>query len=282
MSGWASVGQGLGALFGGGQERDERVYQEQLLRNATAADKMAAARINQLKAIASDGVYADETIPMLHRNMMLSGTGSDFNAIQSGLKTQQGMSFVDRAQQALQAGDFDLANSFLAANDGKPLKVNDVLGGGRFQGNAYDVGGDMMLTAFGVSNRDAEIARAQASNASAVSSYSTAALNNDKRISPERYRAPPSAGTSVFAKPSDIKTIREMNSEEIRQARREGRQPELIPEPALGEPMSAPATVEPVAPLANAAPAGMPKGAQQAPDGNWYVKVNGVWNLVEL
>lgn len=259
MSGWGAVGQGLGALFGGGQDREERVYQDQLLKNATTADKMAAARINQLQAISREGVMADESLPMLQRQLLTGELASQFSSLQSGLETQQGMGFRDEAARLAAEAGYGV-NAPLMALNGKPLELNQALAGGNLQGDVYLPGSDLSVTELGLADMfkdkasgQASLARAGASNASANASNARAGLYAAQTANPQDFRAPPRAGAAADPGVWSVKEVNEI-IEFNRAASRpnSGRTPIEVPTPFT--PKAAP-SVEPVAPLAEAAPA---------------------------
>jgi hypothetical protein len=277
-SGWANAGQALGALFGGGQAREEAVYRERMAENAKLEQRLSAASKARSQAMAIDAIANDESIPIQQRNFIVGNLAGQFASAEQGLLRQQERGFRDDALARADAAGYGV-NAPLFALANAPVAINNALAGGRMLGNAFLPGAELAITEIGFGDIAASQAHANQRNAAA-------ALSTARRDRPELYRAPPrSAAAAPTGGPSydDIMDALQVNAairQENRRLAREGLPPIAeIPIPGIGGIATAPP-----APAASVSevPAGIPAGARQAPDGHWYVQKNGQLFRVEF
>lgn len=199
--------QKLGALLGGGGANvGEEAYQEGRLMTARTEDAIARARTNQLEGEAAvlkakaltefedNYVAAYPEKPGVAQEAKMLGSvimgeaGSDFKAGMEGIQTGQETDF----RSILGDPGADPAKQFAAGQgvQGKVLNPLDTVGSAGYT-NLRTPGDELETTPLGQSM--------------IMENEATAALSDDKRINPERHRAPPSAGGSGVDPVSGLK-----------------------------------------------------------------------------
>lgn len=280
---WQQVGAALGSLFGPGREaRSQAVYNEQMARNAETSRKIAEARLAQLTSGAREGFFADESMPLLHRQLIAGGLGTQFQPLQAGLATQAEVAARQRAEDAARAGDWAAAQAAALNVHGRPLELNQFAAGGEINFNPYVAGGGGAITPIG----QAEIERVQAAEAAQRAAADASMAMAEKRRRPAGVAAAPGMPEPVSLRDmQEFITTSQMIEAENRRRATQGRPPlPLPPDPSgLGAVFAPPAAAAPAAPV-QAAPVAAPyhEGTQLiGPDGRLYIVRNGAPVLAE-
>lgn len=192
MSGWGD----LGAILSGGVKREaEQEYLPQLNKNFSSYKALEEAKIARSQALArerleSSGRAAGVTPFAL--DTMLSNNTVDFrNAGDAG-----NPHYFDAQKAAFasaQAGNVDALNPMLAFLEGKPVAVQDSLGGNAYTTNKYSTKGEVKLTPLGdtlVGLNQSKIGTEQSRQ------QANAALVGQREAAAEAKRNPPAKPTS--------------------------------------------------------------------------------------
>lgn len=175
-NGWASLGQ----AFAGGAARQEQAYQGGQTRAAQLAQLLAGAQIKRDEAMARDqlqasigGVVADPAQANLLATVLRGGFDPTKITGYTGDVQEQGFR-GDAVTRAL-AGDWAGANANLVGVANGPVELASIQGQNLINNRLLPGGGGVSTTEQGRAGMLADAARARASDASAASSFASAA-----------------------------------------------------------------------------------------------------------
>jgi len=244
-NGWASVGQALGTLFGGGQARDEQVYRQRMGENAALEQKMASAGQERLRMIGMERIANDPNIDPMTRDLILGGLGSEFSSVSQGRLREQELGFRNDAFTRADAAGYGVNAPLIALSAG-PVEFNRALAGGDLQGDTYLPGSKLAMTELGMAEFLKDQTAAQANANRAAASSALADLYSERAANPERFHAPPRSTGTPDGGPTaddfmDALALNAAIREENRRLVREGR-PTLpeVPLPQMTQGVAAP------------------------------------------
>lgn len=170
----------LGEALAGGGSRDERAYQGGQTRAAQLAQLLAGAQIKRDEAMARDqlqasigGVVADPAQANLLATALRGGFDPTKITGYTGATQEQGFR-GDAVTRAL-AGDWAGANANLVGLANGPVELASIQGQNLINNRLLPGGGGVITTDQGRASIAADAARARASDASAASSFASAA-----------------------------------------------------------------------------------------------------------
>ncbi len=175
-NGWASLGQ----AFAGGGAVQERAYQAGQTRAAQLATLLAGAQIkrdeamarDQFQASLADAGYAPEQASVLSNAFRAGFNPTQLSGYRGDLQEQD---FRQGAVARSLAGDFGGGNAYLMGVANGPVELAAIQGQNLINNRLLPGGGGISTTDQGMATIAADAARARASDASAASSYATAA-----------------------------------------------------------------------------------------------------------
>lgn len=175
-NGWASLGQ----AFAGGGAGQDRAYQAGQTRAAQLATLLAGAQIKRDEAMARDQFQAslgDAGYAPEQASLLANAFRAGFNPTQlSGYRGDvQEQDFRQGAVARSLAGDFGGGNAYLMGVANGPIELAAIQGQNLINNRLLPGGGGISTTDQGRASIAADAARARASDASAASSYATAA-----------------------------------------------------------------------------------------------------------
>lgn len=175
-NGWASLGQ----AFAGGGAGQHRAYQAGQTRAAQLATLLAGAQIKRDEAMARDQFQAslgDAGYAPEQASLLANAFRAGFNPTQlSGYRGDvQEQDFRQGAVARSLAGDFGGGNAYLMGVANGPVELAAIQGQNLINNRLLPGGGGVSTTDQGRASIAADAARARASDASAASSYATAA-----------------------------------------------------------------------------------------------------------
>jgi hypothetical protein len=175
-NGWASLGE----AFAGGGAGQDRAYQAGQTRAAQLATLLAGAQIKRDEAMARDqlessigGAVADPAQANLLATVLRGGF--DPTKISGYTGATQEQDFRQGAVARSLAGDFGGGNAYLMGVANGPVDLAAIQGQNLINNRLLPGGGGISTTDQGRASIAADAARARASDASAASSYATAA-----------------------------------------------------------------------------------------------------------
>ncbi|MDH7548271.1 hypothetical protein [Stenotrophomonas geniculata] len=175
-NGWASLGQ----AFAGGGAGQERAYQAGQTRAAQLATLLAGAQIKRDEAMARDqfqASLADAGYAPEQASVLSNAFRAGFNPTQlSGYRgDMQEQDFRQGAVARSLAGDFGGGNAYLMGVANGPVELAAIQGQNLINNRLLPGGGGVSTTEQGRAGMLADAARARASDASAASSFASAA-----------------------------------------------------------------------------------------------------------
>ncbi len=175
-NGWASLGQ----AFAGGGAGQERAYQAGQTRAAQLATLLAGAQIKRDEAMARDqfqASLADAGYTPEQASVLSNAFRAGFNPTQlSGYRGDlQEQDFRQGAVARALAGDFGGGNAYLMGVANGPVELAAIQGQNLINNRLLPGGGGINTTEQGRAGMLADAARARASDASAASSFASAA-----------------------------------------------------------------------------------------------------------
>lgn len=175
-NGWASLGQ----AFAGGGAGQERAYQAGQTRAAQLATLLAGAQIkrdeamarDQFQASLADAGYAPEQASVLSNAFRAGFNPTQLSGYRGDLQEQD---FRQGAVARSLAGDFGGGNAYLMGVANGPVELAAIQGQNLINNRLLPGGGGVSTTEQGRAGILADAARARASDASAASSFASAA-----------------------------------------------------------------------------------------------------------
>ncbi len=175
-NGWASLGQ----AFAGGGAGQERAYQAGQTRAAQLATLLAGAQIkrdeamarDQFQASLADAGYAPEQASVLSNALRAGFNPTQISGYRGDLQEQD---FRQGAVARSLAGDFGGGNAYLMGVANGPVELAAIQGQNLINNRLLPGGGGVSTTEQGRAGMLADAARARASDASAASSFASAA-----------------------------------------------------------------------------------------------------------
>ncbi|HEL3246081.1 TPA: hypothetical protein UMF60_000519 [Stenotrophomonas maltophilia] len=175
-NGWASLGQ----AFAGGGAGQERAYQAGQTRAAQLATLLAGAQIkrdeamarDQFQASLADAGYAPEQASVLSNAFRAGFNPTQLSGYRGDLQEQD---FRQGAVARSLAGDFGGGNAYLMGVANGPVELAAIQGQNLINNRLLPGGGGVSTTEQGRAGMLADAARARASDASAASSFASAA-----------------------------------------------------------------------------------------------------------
>jgi hypothetical protein len=170
----------LGEALAGGGSRDERAYQGGQTRAAQLASLLAGAQIKRDEAMARDqfqASLADAGYAPEQASVLSNAFRAGFNPTQlSGYRGElQEQDFRQGAVARALAGDFGGGNAYLMGVANGPVELASIQGQNLINNRLLPGGGGVITTDQGRASIAADAARARASDASAASSFASAA-----------------------------------------------------------------------------------------------------------
>jgi len=172
-NGWASLGQ----AFAGGGAGQERAYQAGQTRAAQLATLLAGAQIKRDEAMARDqaeAAYAAAGLTPEQARAAATAQRAGFNPAQASGYSGD-MQLQDIRDRALNATNWNDRNALLAVLEGKPVQLAGISDQNLINNRYVEGGGGISTTEQGRAKMLADAARARASDASAASSFASAA-----------------------------------------------------------------------------------------------------------
>ncbi|MGG6341550.1 hypothetical protein ACQ5SB_20770 [Stenotrophomonas geniculata] len=172
-NGWASLGE----AFAGGGAGQERAYQAGQTRAAQLATLLAGAQIKRDEAMQreqAESAYAAAGLTPEQARAVATAQRAGFNPAQASGYSGD-MQLQDIRDRALNATDWNDRNALLAVLEGKPVQLAGISDQNLINNRYVEGGGGISTTEQGRAGMLADAARARASDASAASSFASAA-----------------------------------------------------------------------------------------------------------